>query len=64
VVLKRSWAGEVSYVLVLVAIGVSASGYRGVLGIAEGAKTEKTKKYLQYLFIFGSSEFLMGLYKI
>jgi putative transposase len=41
VVLKRSWAGEVSNVSVLVAIGVNESGYRKILGIAEGAKEDK-----------------------
>jgi len=41
VVLKRSWAGEVSNVSVLVAIGVNDSGYRKILGIAEGAKEDK-----------------------
>ena len=33
-VLKRSWAGEVRNVSVLVAIGVGEDGYRKVLGIA------------------------------
>jgi len=41
VVLKRSWAGEVSNVSVLVAIGVNDNGYRKILGIAEGAKEDK-----------------------
>lgn len=41
VVLKRSWAGEVRNVSILVAIGVSADGYRRVLGVAEGAKEDK-----------------------
>jgi transposase-like protein len=41
IVLKRSWGGEVCNVSVLVAIGVSESGYRKVLGIAEGAKEDK-----------------------
>jgi transposase-like protein len=36
--LKRSWAGEVRNVSVLVAIGVDEHGYRQVLGIKEGAK--------------------------
>jgi putative transposase len=38
IVLKRSWAGEVSNVSVLVAIGVNREGYRRILGICEGAK--------------------------
>ena len=41
VVLKRSWAGEVRNVSLLVAIGVSAAGYREILGICEGAKEDK-----------------------
>jgi transposase-like protein len=38
VVLKRSWAGEVKNVSVLVAIGVGADGFRQILGVAEGEK--------------------------
>lgn len=41
IVLKRSWAGEVSNVSVLVAIGVTHEGYRKILGICEGAKEDK-----------------------
>src|SRR3712207_2626749 len=41
VVLKRSWAGEVRNVSLLVAIGVSAEGFRKILGICEGAKEDK-----------------------
>jgi hypothetical protein len=41
-VLKRSWAGEVRNVSLLVAIGVNESGYREILGICEGAKEDKT----------------------
>jgi putative transposase len=41
IVLKRTWAGEVRNVSVLVAIGVDAEGYRKVLGVAEGAKEDK-----------------------
>lgn len=41
IVLKRSWAGEVTNVSVLVAIGVNDQGYRKVLGICEGAKEDK-----------------------
>lgn len=40
IVLKRTWAGEVRNVSVLVAIGVDAEGYRKVLGVAEGAKED------------------------
>lgn len=41
IVLKRSWAGEVNNVSVLVAIGVNAQGYRKILGVAEGQKEDK-----------------------
>ena len=41
IVLKRSWAGEVRNVSVLVAIGVGEDGYRKVLGITEGHKEDK-----------------------
>jgi transposase-like protein len=41
IVLKRSWAGEVRNVALLVAIGVNESGYRDILGICEGAKEDK-----------------------
>jgi transposase-like protein len=41
IVLKRTWAGEVRNVSVLVAIGVAEDGYRQVLGVAEGAKEDK-----------------------
>ena len=41
VVLKRSWAGEVRNVSLLVAIGVNRDGYREILGIVEGAKEDK-----------------------
>ena len=41
IVLKRTWAGEVRNVSLLVAIGVDAEGYREILGIVEGAKEDK-----------------------
>ena len=41
VVLKRSWAGEVRNVSLLVAIGVSAEGFREILGIRAGAKEDR-----------------------
>ena len=42
IVLKRSWAGEVRNVSVLVAIGVGEDGFRQVLGIAEGHKEDRS----------------------
>ena len=51
IVLKRSWAGEVRNVSLLVAIGVNERGYREILGICEGAKEDKS----------GWSEFLKHL---
>jgi putative transposase len=51
IVLKRSWAGEIRNVSVLVAIGVGSDGYRKVLGIAEGQKEDKVgwSSFLEYL---------------
>lgn len=51
IVLKRSWAGEVRNVSVLVAVGVSTSGHREILGVAEGAKEDKAgwSGFLKYL---------------
>jgi transposase-like protein len=51
VVLKRSWAGEVSNVSVLVAIGVNDGGYRKILGVAEGAKEDRAgwSSFLRHL---------------
>lgn len=40
VILKRSWAGEVRNVSVLVAIGVGVDGHRQILGVAEGEKED------------------------
>jgi putative transposase len=40
-VLKRTWAGEVRNVSLLVAISVNGEGYRQILGIIEGAKEDK-----------------------
>ena len=49
--LKRSWGGEVRNVAVLVAIGVGRDGYREILGVAEGAKEDKTSwtQFLRHL---------------
>lgn len=41
IVLKRTWAGEVRNVSLLVAISVNGEGYREILGIVEGAKEDK-----------------------
>jgi transposase-like protein len=41
IVLKRSWAGEVKNVSVLVAIGVDQDGFRCILGVQEGHKEDK-----------------------
>ena len=51
IVLKRSWAGEVRNVSVLVAIGVNHDGYREIIGVAEGAKEDKAgwSRFLQWL---------------
>jgi putative transposase len=51
ILLKRSWGGEVRNISVLVAIGVSLEGYREVLGVAEGAKEDKSgwSSFLRYL---------------
>jgi putative transposase len=40
VILKRSWAGEVRNISVLIAIGVGADGFRQILGVAEGEKED------------------------
>jgi putative transposase len=41
IVMKRTWAGEVRNVSLLVAIAVNAQGYREILGICEGAKEDR-----------------------
>lgn len=41
IVLKRSWAGEIKNVSILVAIGVDHEGYRRILGVCEGHKEDK-----------------------
>jgi transposase-like protein len=49
--LKRFWGGEVQTVSVLVAVGVNKSGYREVLGVAEGSREdgESWRQFLCYL---------------
>lgn len=50
-VLKKSWGGEVTNISILVAIGVNKEGYRHVIGVAEGAKEDKSgwSSFLTYL---------------
>ena len=40
VILKRSWAGEIRNISVLVAIGIGTDGFRHILGVAEGEKED------------------------
>lgn len=49
--LKRSWAGEVRNISVLVAIGVNNEGFREIIGVAEGSKEDKASwaNFLRYL---------------
>ena len=42
IVMKRSWAGEVRNVSLLVASAVNSEGFREILGICEGAKEDKS----------------------
>ncbi|HAY06574.1 MAG TPA: IS256 family transposase [Hyphomonas sp.] len=57
IVMKRSWAGEVRNVSLLVAIGVTSEGFRDVLGICEGAKENKSgwSSFLRHLVDRGLS---------
>jgi len=41
IVMKRSWAGEVRNVSLLMAVGVTSDDYREILGICEGVKKDK-----------------------
>lgn len=51
VILKRSWAGEIRNVSVLVAIGIGTDGFRHILGVAEGEKEdlEGWREFLRHL---------------
>ena len=51
IVMKRSWAGEVRNVSLLVASAVNAEGFREILGICDGAKEDKSgwSAFLRYL---------------
>ena len=50
-ILKKTWAGEVRNISVLVAVGVTADGFRDIIGVAEGAKEDKSgwSSFLAYL---------------
>jgi putative transposase len=51
IVMKRSWAGEIRNVSLLVASAVNSEGFREILGICEGAKEEKSGRsaFLRHL---------------
>ena len=55
--MKRSWAGEIRNVSLLVAIGVTTEGYREILGIMEGPKEDKSgwSSFLSHLVNRGLS---------
>ena len=57
IVMKRTWAGEVRNVSLLVASAVNAEGYREILGICEGAKEDKAgwSAFLRHLVDRGLS---------
>ena len=46
--LKRTWAGEVRNVSVLVAVGIGTEGFRDILGVVEGPK-EDVESWRQFL---------------
>ena len=58
-VIKRTWAGDVRNVSPLVAIGVTADGYRQIRGIVEGPKEDKSSwsSFLRHLADRGLSGF-------
>src|SRR5262244_2778884 len=59
IVLKRSWAGEVRNVSLLVASAVNAEGFREILGICEGAKEDNPDGLLSYaIWSIGASKAL------
>ncbi len=57
IVMKRTWAGEVRNVSLLVASAVNTEGYREILGICEGAKEDKSgwSSFLRHLVDRGLS---------
>ncbi len=61
IVMKRTWAGEVRNVSLLVASAVNNEGYREILGICEGAKEDKSgwAAFLRHLVDRGLSGVLL-----
>ncbi|TCU13189.1 transposase, partial [Rhizobium sullae] len=57
IVMKRTWAGEVRNVSLVVASAVNSEGYREILGICEGAKEDKSgwSAFLRHLVDRGHS---------
>ncbi len=57
IVMKRTWAGEVRNVSLLVASAVNSEGHREILGICEGAKEDKSgwSNFLRHLVDRGLS---------
>ncbi|MBG6143962.1 transposase-like protein [Labrenzia sp. EL_142] len=57
IVIKRTWAGEVRNVFLLVASAMNSDGYREILGICEGAKEDKSgwSNFLRHLVDRGLS---------
>jgi transposase-like protein len=57
IVMKRTWAGEVRNVSLLVASAINSEGYREILGICEGAKEDKSgwSAFLRHLVDRGLS---------
>jgi putative transposase len=57
IVMKRTWAGEVRNISLLVASAVNAEGYREILGICEGAKEDRSgwSAFLRHLVDRGLS---------
>ena len=58
IVMKRTWAGEVRNVSLLVASAVNSEGYREILGICEGAKEDKSgwSAFLRHLVVWAAAE--------
>jgi Transposase, Mutator family len=60
--MKRSWAGEVRNVSLLVASAVNSEGFREILGICEGAKEDKSgwSAFLRHLVDRGLTGVQLG----